>query len=107
MKAGRYVLLGLAALLFVVPSLGQPPSLQAQLAGWSGSSVSVAVYNPSSSSVAARIQLTVLLDPTNSVSIQSNTFTVPAGQTRIIGLTAPGLIYEIGDGPDPIPPTES
>ena len=90
------------ALLIVTPALAEYSDLQATTMGSSGQAVTVAVHNPTSGPVSARVLLVVKADDETYFLLTSATFTVAAGSTVSISLSAPAPVTEIIDNPEPI-----
>lgn len=89
-------------LIVLTPALADYSDLQAIAAGSSGQTVTVSVHNPTSGPVSARVRVVVKLDDATYVLLTSTNFTVAAGSTASISLSAPAPVAEIGDNPEPI-----
>jgi hypothetical protein len=76
--------------------------LQASTSGSSGKKVTVAVHNPTAGPVAARVRVVVQLDDETWLTLLSSNFTVSAGATISVPLSAPAPVLEIVDDPEPI-----
>jgi hypothetical protein len=90
------------ALLVLTPALAEYSALQATTIGSSGQTVTVLVHNPTSSPVSARVRVVVKIDDETYRLLTSTSFTVAAGSTASISLSAPEAISEIIDDPEPI-----
>ena len=89
-------------LVVLTPVLADYSDLQATASGWSGQTVTVSVHNPSSGPVSARVRVVVQLDDQTYFLLTSGNFTVAAGSTSSISLSAPLPVAEIEDSPEPI-----
>ena len=90
------------SLLVLTPALANYSDLQATASGTSGQTVTVSVYNPTSGPVSARVRVVVQLDDQTYFLLTSTSFTVAAGATTSISLSAPAPVAEISDSPEPI-----
>ena len=88
-------------LVVLTPALADYTDLQATTSGVSGQTVTIAVHNPTSSSVSARVRVVVRLDDETFFLLTSSTFTVVGESTTSISLTAPAPVAEIEDDPEP------
>ena len=84
------------------PLLAVNPSLEVVSTGWSGSTVTVTVHNASASVASGRVRITLCLDDQSLDTLTSGDFTVAAGATISITLSAARPVYEIEDNPEPI-----
>ena len=89
-------------LLVLTPALADYSDLQATASGSSGQTVTVSVLNPTSGPVSARVRVVVQLDDETYFLLTSTNFTVAAGSTTSISLSAPAPVAEIEDNPEPI-----
>ena len=90
------------ALLALTPALAEYSDLQATVSGSSGETVTISIHNPTSSPVSARVRVVVRVDDETYRLLTSTSFTVAAGSTASISLSAPEAIAEIIDDPEPI-----
>jgi hypothetical protein len=90
------------ALLVLTPALAVYSDLQATVSGSSDNTVTVSVHNPTSDPVSARVRVVVRVDDETYRLLTSTSFTVAAGSTASISLSAPEAIAEIIDDPEPI-----
>ncbi len=90
------------SLLVLTPALADYADLQATASGSSGQTVTVVVHNPTSGPVSARVRVVVRLDDATYFLLTSTNFTVAAGSTSSISLSAPAPVAEITDDPEPI-----
>jgi hypothetical protein len=63
----------------------------------------VAVHNPTAGPVSARVHVWVRFGDESFYHLTSSNFSVAAGATISVSLTAPAPVAEIIDEPDPIP----
>jgi hypothetical protein len=85
------------------PALADYSDLQASASGFSGQTVAVSVHNPTSGAVTARVHLWVRVGDDTYYHLTSSNFSVAAGATISVSLSAPAPVVEIIDEPDPIP----
>lgn len=90
------------ALLVLTPALAEYSALQATAVGSSGQTVTVSVHNPTSGPVSARVRVVVRLADDTYFLLTSTSFTVAAGSTASISLSAPASVTGIIDEPEPI-----
>src|SRR5580765_8418594 len=97
----------LACCLFVLtPALADYSDLQASTSGVSGQTVTVAVHNPTSGAVTARVHFWVRVGDDTYYHLTSSNFSVASGATISVSLSAPAPVVEIVDEPDPISPLQ-
>ncbi len=89
-------------LVVLTPAFADYSDLQASTSGFSGQTVTVAVHNPTSGPVSARVRVAVRGDDQTFYLLTSSNFTVAAGATASISMTAPQPVAEITDNPEPI-----
>ena len=89
-------------LTVVSPALADYSDLQAAATGLSGPTVTVSVHNPTSGTVSARVRVVVQLDDQTYFLLTSANFTLAAGSTSSISLSAPSPVAEIQDDPETI-----
>jgi hypothetical protein len=80
--------------------------LQASTSGTSGQTVTVAVHNPMTVPLSARVRVPVQLDDDIFFLATSSNFTVAAGATISVAITAPAPVGEILEDPQPIEPVQ-
>jgi hypothetical protein len=99
---------GLACCFVVLtPALAADYSdLQASTSGSAGQTVTVAVHNPTAGAVPARVRVVVQLDDETFFILMSSNFTVAAGATSSVVLSAPAPVVGIIDDPEPITPVQ-
>ena|SRR5882672_2423820 len=90
------------SLLVLTPALADYRDLQATASRSSSQTVTVSVHNPTSGTVSARVRVVVRLDDDAYFVLTSTSFTVAAGSTASILLSAPAPVAEITDNPEPI-----
>lgn len=91
----------LSCLVVLTPVLADCTDLQASTSGFSGTIVTIAVVNPTSAPISARVRVAVRLDGDIYYLLASSTFTVAANSTLPVSLTAPQPVAEIEDNPEP------
>ncbi len=90
----------LACCLFTLtPALADYSDLQASTSDVSVQTVTVSVYNPTASAISARVRVPVTLDDDTFYMLTGTTFTVAAGATISVALTAPAAVVALGDDP--------
>ncbi len=100
----RYLTVCLVLLATVLPSLASYSDLQPSVVGYTNSTVTISVYNPNTQSETGRVQLTVQLDNGTRETLTSSNFTVMAGQSLQVQLTATRPVTTVFDTPEPIEP---
>jgi hypothetical protein len=90
------------SLVALAPALADYTDLQATATGSSGQTVTVSVHNPTSAPLSGRVRLVVRLDDDTYLLLTSASFTVTAGSTAAISLSAPAAIAGIEDNPEPV-----
>ena len=88
-------------LTVLTPALADYSDLQASASGVSGPTVTVSVYNPTSNPISARVRVTVRLDDDTLYLLSSATYTVAAGATTSVAMSAPANVAEIEDNSEP------
>ena len=76
-------------LVILAPAFADVADLQATAMGVSGPTVSISVYNPTSGPISARVRVAVQLNDESFYLLTSSTFTVGAGSTISVSITAP------------------
>jgi hypothetical protein len=89
-------------LVVLRPALADYSDLQASTSGFSGQNVTVAVHNPTSGAVSARVHVVVRVDEETFYLLTSSNFSVAAGATISVQLSAPAPVAEIIEEPEPI-----
>jgi P pilus assembly chaperone PapD len=89
-------------LVVLTPARADYSALQASTSGFGGQTVIVSVHNPTSGPVSARVRVAVQLDEDAYFLLTSPNFTIAAGATASISLTAPEPVVAIEDDPEPI-----
>lgn len=89
-------------LVVATPALADPSDLQASTSGLCGQTVIVSVHNPTASPLSAQVRVGVRLDDESTALLTSSSFTVAAGATASVSLSAPQPVSEISDDPEPI-----
>lgn len=89
-------------LVVVSPVWAVGSGLQVSLSGWSGRTVTVLVHNTTSSTVSARVSIGVVLADGTSTTLTSASFSVAAGTTSSVAISAPQTLLAIDDNPEPI-----
>ena len=92
-----------SCLVVLAPARADYSDLQATASGVSGQTVTVSVHNPTSGSVSARVRIVVRLDDQTYFLLTSSNFTVAAGSTSSISVSAPSPVADIADDPEPFP----
>ncbi len=78
--------------------------LVASVVSVEASSITVAVHNPLPAPETARAHICVALDDGTELDLTSTGFTVAAGDTVLVTLSASGTILSPSDDPEPFPP---
>lgn len=96
----------LAACLAAVlsPIFAAYSDLQVTTVGWSGSTVTISVYNPNPGTEVARVRVAVVLDNDTTEVLTSPNVSVGGYATKSVNLTASRQIVGISDEPEPFPP---
>ena len=88
-------------LLVLTPVFADYTELQTVTTGFSGTTVTIAVVNPTSAPISARVRVVVRVGSDSYYLLSSSTFTVAANSASTISLNAPQAIAEIEDNPEP------